>query len=275
VAAFYRFRFYLTLANSNAADIFPLMGRRFCLAAVVHLFLNVALYGQATKSVWDGSYTAAQAERGHKAYEANCGGCHQEDLRGKGEVPALKDDAFMERWHDYKVRPLFDLIKTEMPPLRFRTPDTKPLADDTYVDIIAYIFTANGFPAGSSELTLDKLDQVQILAKGGVQPPPQFALVLSVGCMTYKPVSWTLTSATAPVRATRPDVATREEIEDAKTKVLSLYQYRLADFGYLGRDFDPEALEDHRILVKGYIIRQKDFERISVTSVSDIAPHCE
>ena len=35
-----------------------------------------------------------------------------------------------------------------MPPLRFRTPDTKPLADEMYVDIITYIFKTNGFPAG-------------------------------------------------------------------------------------------------------------------------------
>jgi hypothetical protein len=58
-------------------------------------------------------------------------------------------------------------------------------------------------------------------------------------------------------------------------RVLGLRQYRLADFGYLGRDFNPEALEDHRILVKGYIIRQPEFERISVTSITDIGSGCE
>jgi len=43
----------------------------------------------------------------------------------------------------------------------------------------------------------------------------------------------------------------------------------------LGRDFNTEALEDHRILVKGYIIRQSEFERISVTSITIISPECE
>ena len=43
--------------------------------------------------------------------QANCAGCHQADLGGKGEVPALKGDGFMERWHDYSVRPLFNLIR--------------------------------------------------------------------------------------------------------------------------------------------------------------------
>jgi len=234
------------------------------------------LQGQSPKrSVWDGAYTAAQAERGQKAFNANCAGCHQADLSGKGEVPALRGDGFMERWHDYSVRPLFSMIRTEMPPLRFRTPDTKPLADETYIDIIAYLFKANGFPVGDVELTAASLDQFQILGKNGVQPPPQFALVLSVGCLRYKPVSWVLSYATSPVRATMPDVALKEEIEAAKTASLGFREYRLADFGYLGRDFNPDAVEDHRVLVKGYIIRQPEFERISVTSVTNIAAECE
>jgi len=245
---------------------------------LVVLFLSAPflLQGQTgRKSVWEGAYAAAQAERGEKAFTANCAGCHQADLGGKGEVPALKGDSFMERWQDYSVKPLFNLIKTEMPPQRFRTPDTKPLPDEMYADVIAYIFKVNGFPAGLAELTGGNLDQVQIISKSGAQPPPQFALVLSVGCMRYRQVSWMLSYATSPVRATMPDLAAREEIQAARTVPLGLREYRLADFGYLGRGFNPEALEDHRILVKGYIIRQPEFERISVTSVTDISPDCE
>jgi hypothetical protein len=227
------------------------------------------------KSVWEGAYTAEQADRGQKAYTTNCGGCHQSDLGGKGEIPALKGDNFMERWHDYAVKPLFDMIRTEMPPLRFRMPDTQPLPDTTYLDIITYIFKENGFPAGKIELSPDNLDKVQILGRNGIQPPPQYALVLSIGCMTYRRASWTLTSATEPVRATMPDISTKDEIGAAKKALLGLREYRLADFGYLGRGFSAEDLEGHRILVKGYIIRQREFERISVTAVTDIAPECE
>src|SRR4051812_18654807 len=180
------------------------------------LFLSVAagLAAQPQarkKSVWEGAYTAAQADRGQTAFDSNCAGCHQPNLGGKGEVPALKGDGFMERWHDYTAKPLFNLIKAEMPPLRFRTPETKSLPDSEYVDIITYIFKSNGFPAGAAELTLNDLDEIQILGKNGIQPPPQFALVLSVGCLTYKPVSWMLNDATTPVRATMPDLATSDE----------------------------------------------------------------
>ena len=172
-------------------------------------------------------------------------------------------------------RMLFDMIRTEMPPLRFRTPETKPLPDNVYVDIISYIFKTNAFPAGKTELTSEDLDKVQILGRNGVEPPPQFSLVLTVGCMTYRRVSWTISSATEPVRATMPDISTKEEVAAAKTKLLGLREFRLADFGYLGRGFSAEALEGHRILVKGYIIRQREFDRVSVTSVSDVAPDCE
>jgi Cytochrome C oxidase, cbb3-type, subunit III len=248
------------------------------MASVGQFLISVLMFLSAQtipKTVWDGVYTPAQADRGQKGYASNCSGCHQADLRGKGEIPPLKGDSFMERWHDYSVKPLFNMIKTEMPPLRFRTPETKPLPDSMYVDIITYLLQANSFPAGDAELTVENLDHVQILGKNGAQPPPQFALVLSLGCMTYRPISWMLTRATNPVRATMPDIATREEIDAAKSGVLGLRQYRLADFGYLGREFNPEALEGHRILVKGYIIRQPEFERISVTSVTDIGSECE
>ncbi|HLH32723.1 MAG TPA: cytochrome c [Terriglobia bacterium] len=238
--------------------------------------ISLPAFAQVKKtSVWEGAYTSEQADRGEKAYTANCAGCHQADLGGKGEIPALKGDNFMERWHDYSVKPLFEMIKTEMPPLRFRTPDTKPLPDNVYVDIITYIFKNNGFPAGQTQLTLDTLDKVQILGRNGVQPAPQFALVLTVGCMSFRRAGWTVTSATEPVRATMPDIGTPDEVTAAKRGLLGLREYRLADFGYLGRGFSPGALEGHRILVKGYIIRQREFERISVTAVTDVAPDCE
>ena len=72
-----------------------------------------------------------------------------------------------------------------------------------------------------------------------------------------------------------PDQATPEEVQAARTKAVGLYEYRLADFGYLGNSFDPDSFEGHKIQVKGYLIRQPEFERISVTSIADIAPRCE
>jgi hypothetical protein len=245
---------------------------RYRNALCVLFFSTIA----GASTVWDGVYAGPQADRGQAAYTKNCGACHMADLAGRGEAPALKGDGFMDRWHDYSLRPLFSLIKTEMPPLRFRTPDTHPLPDDSYVDIIAYLLKVNGFPAGNGELTLANLNAVQILGKKGAAPPPNYALVLSVGCLAQDARErWILEGATSPVRATMPDQATPEEIQAARAKTFGLYQYRLADFGYLGSHFDPESLEDHKVQVKGYLIRQPEFERISVTSIADVSTRCE
>ncbi|HEX4998198.1 MAG TPA: c-type cytochrome, partial [Terriglobia bacterium] len=227
-------------------------------------------------TVWDGVFTAAQARRGRAAYTANCASCHMDDLGGnQGEAPALKGAAFMERWRDYPLRPLVELIETEMPPLRFRTPETPRREHQANVDILAYLLEQNGFPRGQAELTQTTLGEVFLLDKDGPQPPPNFALVLSVGCLVLDtPTRWTLVNATEPVRATRPDDTTPEELMASATRLLGRRQFRVADLGYLGADFSPVAYRNHRVQIKGYLIRQPEFERISVTSIGDIARNC-
>ena len=51
------------------------------------------------KTVLDGVFTAAQAERGKEAYAAHCSSCHMEDLQGLA-APALKGEQFMENWRE-------------------------------------------------------------------------------------------------------------------------------------------------------------------------------
>ena len=71
-----------------------------------------------------------------------------------------------------------------------------------------------------------------------------------------------------------PDQATEEEVRGAATTLLGIRQYRVVDFGYLGADFEPDYYAGHKIQVKGYLIRQPEFERISITSLADIAARC-
>jgi hypothetical protein len=231
---------------------------------------------QTNRTVWDGAFTAAQAQRGRAAYAMHCRGCHMEDLDGNGgEAPALKGAGFMERWRDYPLQPLLELIETEMPPLRFRTPETPKRDRSTNLDIVTYILERNGFPAGETELVPSAASRVFILDKDGPQAPPNFSLVLSVGCLVREnPTRWILSNATEPVRATRPDEATPDELAAARRSPLGRRQYRVADLGYLGQDFSPLAYRDHKVLIKGYLIRQPEFERLSVTSMADIARSC-
>jgi hypothetical protein len=198
------------------------------------------------------------------------------DLGGnRGEAPALKGAAFMDRWRDYPLQPLYALIETEMPPLRFRTPETPKRNAGANLDILAYLLEGNGFPAGNTELTQNGLTRVFMVDKEGPQPPPNFALVLSVGCLVPEtPSRWILANATEPIRATKPDEATPEEMAAASFTPLGRRQFRVADLGYLGPGFSPEAFRGHKVQVKGYLIRQPEFERISVTSIVDIARGC-
>jgi cytochrome c len=95
------------------------------------------------------AFTAAQADRGLRAYERSCTKCHQSDLQGNQEVeaPALAGDAFMSRWKGQPIKDLFEKVSTKMP-----GDQPGSLAADAYLDIVAYLLQANKFPAGSDEL---------------------------------------------------------------------------------------------------------------------------
>jgi sugar lactone lactonase YvrE/mono/diheme cytochrome c family protein len=107
----------------------------------------------AARSVWDGVYTEAQAERGAQAYAENCGKCHGQGLTGLAEAKPLTGPEFMSNWNGLSLGALFDRSRTTMPLDRPRS-----LSRETYADILAYILKFDGFPAGSGEL--DKRSEV-------------------------------------------------------------------------------------------------------------------
>ena len=71
-----------------------------------------------TRSVWDGVYTDAQAERGQAAYQQSCIGCHRDDLRGDNTAPSLVGESFTFLWGDMEVGELLGRIEKLMPPDR-------------------------------------------------------------------------------------------------------------------------------------------------------------
>ena len=99
------------------------------------------------KSIWDGVFTAEQAERGAGTYKTNCSECHGGDLMGDGFAPALSGADFQGNWNDLSVGDLFERIRISMPPSGPTgvTPAQK-------ADIIAYVFNQNKYPAGKVEL---------------------------------------------------------------------------------------------------------------------------
>jgi len=105
---------------------------------------------QTKRTVFDGVYTDAQAERGKAAYDKDCAFCHLEDLTGQGFAPGLVEDIFKHRWEDGTVGELYAIVKATMP-------QDKPesLSEATYADIVAYVLKANKYPAGQEELKPD------------------------------------------------------------------------------------------------------------------------
>ncbi|MDE2692067.1 MAG: cytochrome c [Acidobacteriota bacterium] len=101
-------------------------------------------------SVLDGIFTEAQAKRGRAAYDAQCAECHGEGLGGGEMAPGLTGVAFRFRWRGLNVADIFESIESTMPP---EEPET--LGDQTYIDIVAFLLSANGYPAGARELTAD------------------------------------------------------------------------------------------------------------------------
>ena len=117
------------------------------------------------RTVWDGVYTEAQAERGAVQYTESCGGCHAPDLRGNTTSPSLVGVSFAFLWGDRTLGELFGNIQELMPTDR---PGSLPA--QTYRDILAFILRANSYPSGEQELEADGLDQILISAKPEPRP---------------------------------------------------------------------------------------------------------
>ena len=101
-------------------------------------------------SVLDGIFTEAQVERGRAAYREHCAECHGEELRGGEMAPGLTGVAFRFRWRGLKVADIFESIESTMPP---EEPET--LGDQAYIDVVAFLLSANGYPAGDRELVAE------------------------------------------------------------------------------------------------------------------------
>ena len=118
-----------------------------------------AALDQSATSVWDGVYTEAQAKKGEAVYFARCVDCHGQDFAGREQAPALAGLGFMEKWNRATVRKLFEVVE-QMPPGQ-----PKSLAAQDYVDVLAYMLSVNGLPAGPAALPNDRAALARIEIK--------------------------------------------------------------------------------------------------------------
>src|SRR5438309_5295298 len=102
---------------------------------------------QSQRSVWDGVFTAEQAKRGQARYAEQCASCHGDTLGGGESAPPLAGGEFLSNWNTLTVGELFDRTRSTMP-------QNKPgsLNREAASDILAFLLSANQFPAGRSDL---------------------------------------------------------------------------------------------------------------------------
>lgn len=107
-------------------------------------------------SVWDGVYTEAQAGRGRAAYTGACGLCHGRRLNGAPDDPDMRSTPplararFLREWEGRSLAALLAYTRLTMP-----EDNPGSLADDDYVDVIAYMLSLSRIPAGDGELPTD------------------------------------------------------------------------------------------------------------------------
>jgi mono/diheme cytochrome c family protein len=112
----------------NIAFAFVLWAAAFAAAAA-----------QGGKSVNEGIYTAAQADRGAEIFKTSCTACH--------EAARFTGDEFLAGWTGKPLHELFEHMSTTMP-----EDNPGSLKPQQYVDVVAYFLRLNGYPAGKTEL---------------------------------------------------------------------------------------------------------------------------
>jgi S-disulfanyl-L-cysteine oxidoreductase SoxD len=108
---------------------------------------GVTMADASPKSQWDGAYTATQAHRGESLYSQYCTMCHGPDLLGGEMAPPLIGGTFQANWNELTLGDLFDRIRISMPQ---NAPGS--LSRQQYADILSYLLSKDGYPAGQSEL---------------------------------------------------------------------------------------------------------------------------
>jgi mono/diheme cytochrome c family protein len=91
-------------------------------------------------------YTSAQAAAGATVYTQSCAMCHGAGLEGQAG-PALMGQSFTPPDKHKTVGSTFHVITTKMP---LGQPGS--LSHTQYEDVMAYILSKNGYPAGGAAL---------------------------------------------------------------------------------------------------------------------------
>lgn len=125
-------------------------------AAEVAAAADTPVDAEPAASIRDGVFTAAQAARGRLAYSGACGFCHGRRLNGAPDDPDMRSTPplararFLREWDGRSLAALFEYTRLTMP-----EDNPTSLTAAEYVDVIAYMLSVSGMPAGDDELPAD------------------------------------------------------------------------------------------------------------------------
>lgn len=236
--------------------------------ATIHPATVVAQEGGGRK-IWDGIYTQAQADRGKPAFEQSCGRCHNNELIGSERAPALKGDGFFSHWENDTLDKLFTKIRDTMP-----AGGIESVTDAGKLDILAFIISKNGAPAGKEELSLElpALEAITIVRQGGVpEGVSNFNLVQLVGCLAPAgDKAWKLTSASEPV-VTKEETSTPAAIAKAGGQALGKLNFDLVS---VIPSYQADSRAGQKVEVRGLIFRSNSDNAINLTSLQPVGASC-
>ena len=130
------------------------------------LVLVYASLGAGTAAAQNTTFTEQQVAAGLATYQAQCASCHQNDLSGSGTAIPLRGQQFLGVWNPRTAGDLIGAIRATMPP-----DNAGGLTPEAYVNVTAFILSANGAEAGAAPLIAGSGTPVGFIASGQGGPP--------------------------------------------------------------------------------------------------------
>jgi quinoprotein glucose dehydrogenase len=239
----------------------------FCAAVFVQAVILGAQAAPATperasRTVWDGIYTEAQAQRGRGFYAEHCASCHGANLEG-AEHRALKGDRFWATWQDTTVDRLLTHVSLNMP----HSEDGSlkgTLGARVYADIVAHILNANQFPAGSVDLNDGSSSGVRIIRKDGSGELPAGSLAHVVGCLEKGTGrNWKLVKGSRPARVVEGQNIDRNASLGDREYALMFVLTPLDKF------------VGHRMSVRASLMGEGGAQGLNVTTIESVSATCQ
>ena len=213
------------------------------------------------RTVWDGVFSAAQAERGKVQYATSCARCHGGSLEG-GMGRSLVGTSFWDKWREQSVGDLLEYVSKNMP---MGQTSTTALSPPAYADLVAFLLNSNDLPPGPVELSATSGTDAHIVPKeGSTGELPTSTLARVVGCLGPQTAgrTWQLSKASRPERV--------KSIEAVPTATAGgERQYTLK---FVLQPLGP--LVGQRVAVVGILLGDGGADGINVSTVTAVSGAC-